>query len=314
MYPNEMVSVIIPTYNRAHLIKQSVESVLKQSYQNFEIIIVDDGSKDNTEEIIKQINDSRIRYIKHTVNKGASAARNTGIREAKGKYIAFQDSDDLWLPEKLEKQIERIEKTENHIGAVFGGYWIINQNGEKRYFPEQSINDGNIFYTLLQGNVVGMPVVMIKKECFEKSGYFNETLPALEDWELLLRISKDFEFLYINEPLVVVHETENSISMNMKNTVFAWRYIFELYFDTISENKATLALHYYTLGKYLIRSGDFSEGKKLIFKAFSIFPKNVKYIIESFLLLMGKRVYSNQFLWNIINRLNNRRKSMTKQQ
>ncbi|MGG3690175.1 glycosyltransferase family 2 protein [Caldifermentibacillus hisashii] len=306
---NELVSVIIPTYNRANLILQAVKSVLNQTYKNFEIIIVDDGSSDNTEDVINVIHDNRIRYIKHAINKGASAARNTGIREAKGKYIAFQDSDDHWLPDKLEKQVKRIENTPDHVGAVFGGYWIIGKGNEKRYFPEQVIKDGNIFHTLLKGNVVGMPVVMIKKICFDKVGYFNETLPALEDWELLLRISRDYEFLYINEPLVTVYETENSISMHMENTVKAWKYIFDKYLDIISADHTTLALHYYTLGKYLIRSGNFSGGRKLIFKAVKTNPRNYKYLIESSMLMLGRRVYFSQFLWKEINKINRWRKS-----
>lgn len=134
MSQNELVSVIIPTYNRANLILQAVKSVLNQTYKNFEIIIVDDGSSDNTEDVINVIHDNRIRYIKHAINKGASAARNTGIREAKGKYIAFQDSDDHWLPDKLEKQVKRIENTPDHVGAVFGGYWIIGKEMKKDIF------------------------------------------------------------------------------------------------------------------------------------------------------------------------------------
>lgn len=98
------VSVVIPTYNRAHLVGRAIQSVLNQTYQDFEIIVVDDGSTDNTEEVVKSFNDPRIRYIRHDQNRGGSAARNTGIKMARGEYIAFQDSDDEWLPEKLESR------------------------------------------------------------------------------------------------------------------------------------------------------------------------------------------------------------------
>jgi len=103
---NPTVSVIIPTYNRAHLVGRSIQSVINQTYQDFEIIVVDDGSTDNTEDIIKEFQkkDKRIKHIKHNKNKGGSAARNTGIRAARGEYIAFLDSDDEWMPTKLEKQ------------------------------------------------------------------------------------------------------------------------------------------------------------------------------------------------------------------
>src|SRR4030043_1337098 len=100
------VSVIIPTYNRAHLVGRSIRSVLNQTYQDLEVIVVDDGSKDNTAEIVRGITDPRIVFLKHEKNRGVSAARNTGLKAARGKYIAFQDSDDEWLPQKLEKQLE----------------------------------------------------------------------------------------------------------------------------------------------------------------------------------------------------------------
>lgn len=113
------VSVILPTYNRAHLLERAIQSVLDQTYPDFEIIVVDDASIDNTVNIIKGIINERIRYIRHEKNKGAAAARNTGIKLAKGKYIAFQDSDDEWLRDKLEKQIKIFETVSPEVGVVY---------------------------------------------------------------------------------------------------------------------------------------------------------------------------------------------------
>ena len=107
------VSVIITTYNRAHLVGKAIKSVLNQTFQDFELIVVDDGSTDNTEEVINSFNDTRIRYIRHKINKGGNAARNTGLRNSKGEYIAFLDSDDEWLPEKLERQLEVFKKSQD---------------------------------------------------------------------------------------------------------------------------------------------------------------------------------------------------------
>ncbi len=98
------VSVVIPTYNRAHLVGRAIQSVLNQTYHDFEIIIVDDGSIDNTEDVVKSLNDPSIRYTRHDQNRGGSAARNTGIKMARGEYVAFQDSDDEYLPEKVESR------------------------------------------------------------------------------------------------------------------------------------------------------------------------------------------------------------------
>jgi glycosyltransferase involved in cell wall biosynthesis len=124
------VSVIIPTYNRAHLIGRAIQSVLKQTYQDFEVIVVDDGSIDNTEEVVKKIQENRVYYYKHDKNKGGSAARNTGISLAKGEYIAFQDSDDEWLPEKLEKQIGVFNNQTKNVGVVYTGFYRIEGNNK----------------------------------------------------------------------------------------------------------------------------------------------------------------------------------------
>lgn len=113
------VSIIIPTYNRSKTIKRSINSVLYQTYDDFEIIVIDDGSSDGTDKVIKEFNDSRIKYVRHELNRGASAARNTGIKLSRGKYIAFQDSDDVWVPDKLEKQMNVFKSSENNFGVVF---------------------------------------------------------------------------------------------------------------------------------------------------------------------------------------------------
>ena len=125
---NPGISVIIPTYNRAHLISRSAKSVLAQTYPDFELIIVDDGSGDNTEEIIEALADPRIRYLRHESNRGVSAARNTGIRAARGDYIAFQDSDDEWLPQKLEKQLGLFEQdNRGDLGLVLCEHLSVNE-------------------------------------------------------------------------------------------------------------------------------------------------------------------------------------------
>ena len=141
------VSIIIPTYNRAHLIDRSIQSVLNQTYQDFELIVVDDGSTDNTEDIIRQFQekDKRIKYIKHDKNKGGSAARNTGIKNSRGEYIAFQDSDDEWFPEKLEKQIEIIECTDPKVGIVYSDMFKIYNKNIKYFHSPAIMPKGYIF-------------------------------------------------------------------------------------------------------------------------------------------------------------------------
>jgi glycosyltransferase involved in cell wall biosynthesis len=225
------VSVIIPTFNRAPLLKRSIGSILNQTFQDFEIIVVDDASTDNTEEIIHNLEDKRIRYIKHETNRGGSAARNTGIKAARSKLIAFQDSDDEWLPEKLEKQMKVLASSPPHLGVVYTGFWRI-RGDNKEYIPGPAIpvKEGNIHQELLRGNFVTTQAVVVKKECFQQAGMFDETLPRLQDWELFLRISKCFEFRYIPEPLVRSFFTDDSISSKPKALIKAVEIILEKHF------------------------------------------------------------------------------------
>jgi len=135
----EKVSIIIPTYNRAHLIERSIRSILNQTYEDFELLIVDDGSTDNTKEVVEGIVDARIRYISCATNGGAAKARNVGIAEAKYDYIAFQDSDDEWHPDKLEKQMKVMETASPDTGLVYCEYHYNGLNGMEDICPDQKI-------------------------------------------------------------------------------------------------------------------------------------------------------------------------------
>jgi len=142
MQDKPLVSVIIPAYNRAKTLQRAIESVLAQSYQNFEIIIVDDASTDLTAETIKDFLTPKTRYFKHKNNKGPGAARNTGIKKSKGKFIAFLDSDDQWLPEKLEKQIEIFKKAPKKIALVGTNHYVVSPNEKKSALKKLSQKNG----------------------------------------------------------------------------------------------------------------------------------------------------------------------------
>jgi len=189
------VSVIIPTYNRALLIRRAIASVLRQTYQDFEIIVIDDCSDDNTHVMVENFKDKRIRYIKHLENKGSAAARNTGIKIAQGEYIAFQDSDDEWLPEKLERQMNVFNNAPPEVGVVYTRFKKI-KNNKRSYlaFYWVAQKEGDIHNNLLNGNYITTSTTVIKRECFDKTGMFDESLPRFQDWELWLRISRYYHF------------------------------------------------------------------------------------------------------------------------
>lgn len=286
------VSVVIPTYNRAHLISRAIQSVLDQTYQDFEIIVVDDGSIDNTEEIIKSFKDDRVIYIRHRENKGPSAARNTGIKASKGEYIAFQDSDDEWFTEKLEKQIEVFDNCSPEVGVVYSGFFRI-ESGKKIYIPKSKViqKEGNIHEELLKGNFIGTPSVLIKKKCFEKAKFFDENMPALEDWDLWIEISKHYTFKYINIPLLDSYSTPNGVNTNQVSLAKALEILIINYLEDFKKNKKNLSKYYLIIGHLLCLNGDLNNGRNYLIKAAKTNHLNIKPEILIFISFLGKIVY-----------------------
>ena len=185
----KLISIVIATYNRADSLGKSICSVLEQTYKTIEIIIIDDGSEDNTEEVVRNIKDPRIRYYRFNRNEGAATARNEGINMAKGEYIAFQDSDDEWLPDKLEKQLKVFEADIKTLGAVYSDMQRIRKNGNTEYWASPTVTEGSIINkNELEFKVrnIGIQSALIKKECFNKVGRFDERLPRLIDMDLFV--------------------------------------------------------------------------------------------------------------------------------
>lgn len=207
------VSVIIPTYQRANLVSQAIESVLAQTYTDYEIIVVIDGSTDNTKEVLAQFKD-KITVI-YQENKGLSAARNTGIMATKGLYVAFLDDDDLWAPNKLEKQLACFESNPK-IGLVYSDGFFFN---EKSVLPDKwtSVYPPPPvwqFLALFARNVILASTVVVPRECLEEVGLFDETLKSCEDYDLWLRIIEKFPIYFLNEPLGYYRQTANSLQSN----------------------------------------------------------------------------------------------------
>lgn len=287
------VSIIVPTYNRAQLIGRAIQSVLNQTYQDFEIIVVDDGSTDNTEEIVKGFQDERIVYIRHSKKSGGAAARNTGIKMSRGEYIAFQDSDDEWLPEKLKKQMEVFKNTSPKVGVIYTGAWRI-ENDNKTYIPYRWVaqKEGDIHKELLKGNFIALPTAVVKKECFSKVGIFDELLPRLQDWELMIRISKYYSFKFIDEPLVISYYTPDSISANDKNLIKALETILTSHFYDFKNYKRLLAKQYLYLGRRLWSAGDCRKARSYLIKAVKVYPFDIECLLTPLLLFSGEGMYN----------------------
>ena len=195
------VSVILPTFNRAHKIARAVASVLYQAFSDYEILVVDDGSGDATPEALTPFL-PRIRSIVHSKNLGVSAARNTGIRESDSPLVAFLDSDDYWLPEKLATQVSFFSKHPEAVACQTEELWIrrgVRVNPMKKHLKPS----GQIFEPSLKLCVVSPSAVLLKRSLLEEVGLFDEGLPACEDYDLWLRISRKYPIWLIPEPLVI---------------------------------------------------------------------------------------------------------------
>ena len=217
------VSVIIPCYNGAKWICDTINSVLNQTYQDFELIVVDDGSIDNSKRIIDHyLSNERVTYIQHKENKGIPATRNTGIRASKGQYVAFLDQDDLWLPKKLEKQVRLFEKDKDgKIGLVFTDLLYFDSRGRtfEGTWPDRTVarllstkSKKDTLIQLFKENFISTPTaVMIRnKECFERLGLLNEELYSADDFEFWLRIAGNFKIEYIDKHLIKKRLHENN--------------------------------------------------------------------------------------------------------
>jgi len=205
------ISVIIPTYNSIRFLPNTLDSVLRQTFSEFEVLVINDGSTDNTAEWISSLTDSRVKLINQE-NQGCATARNTGILAAKGQYIAFLDSDDLWEPTKLEKQVKCLEENPD-IGLVYTWVDFSNEEAKPTGKVRKVFAEGNVFQDMLTGNVVSCgSVPLVRRECFETVGLFDTKLWTAEDKDMWLRISTQYSFALIREPLVYYRQHPNSKS------------------------------------------------------------------------------------------------------
>lgn len=226
------LSVIIPVFNGEKYIKKAVDSVLNQTFLPQEILIVNDGSTDKTKSIIEEYQKSysNLRCV-HKTNGGLSSARNTGIKEAKGDFLAFLDADDLWEKTKLEKQMQVFQNSKfKDLGVVYCDYYNFDEKGNRikdsEYFQLNESIKGNIYKQLIVGNLVASSGsgVLIKKECFEKVGFFDEKLKACEDWDMWFRIAQFYEYDFVPEKLVGLRRhnknMQNDIGLMIMNKIY----------------------------------------------------------------------------------------------
>jgi glycosyltransferase involved in cell wall biosynthesis len=198
------VSVIIPVFNRAGLVTRAVSSALRQTVSPLEDIVVDDGSTDGSAEVLSKLNDLRLRVLRHDVNRGAAAARNTGLRAARGDFVAYLDSDDEWLPEKLGLQLELFKSGHGRLGMV--GCWYRNFWPDGRTEVREYWTKGDIYKSLFgrpaQRPVVFTGALLVRHVPGKPVAIWDESLPSWDDWDYMVQVSKSWEFEFVPAPLV----------------------------------------------------------------------------------------------------------------
>jgi glycosyltransferase involved in cell wall biosynthesis len=238
MNKDPLISVVIPTYNSEKSISYCLNSVLSQTYNNLEVIIVDDCSTDNTVTLINRHPDPRVRCIVLEKNSGAQAARNKGIIEAKADWIAFQDSDDEWIPDKLEKQVAALANVHYDPWVIIYAnvflYDIVR--GRKRIWHLPVIKGDNQYATLLQSPAPLFQTLLVSKIALEKINFLDENVPSFQEWDTSIRLAKYCKFIHIEEPLMIYHVGDHyAISGNHVRHVEGWHYIINKFENDIKE-------------------------------------------------------------------------------
>jgi glycosyltransferase involved in cell wall biosynthesis len=210
------VSVIIPAYNAEKTVRESIQSVLEQTFKNLEVIVVNDGSTDRTLEIVSSLKDSRITIIS-SKNSGPSAARNLGIKYACGQYVSFLDSDDLWLPSKLEDQLN-ILKTSNEAKVVYSWVDNIDEGGFRLGVGSRSTISGDAYPYLLVSNFIrNGSNILTERSCLNETGFFNVNLRGPEDRDMWLRLASKYKFVVCPKVHILYRQSPNSLSSNVEN-------------------------------------------------------------------------------------------------
>ncbi len=237
------VSIIIPAYNSMKFLPETLASVWQQTFTDFEVLIIDDGSSDDIKEWVSQIADAKLKLISQP-NQGASAARNQGIRAASGEYIAFLDADDLWMPTKLETHVSYLEQNPD-IGLVYSWTAITDAQGKPTGRVMTPTDEGDIFIKILARNIVVCPSVVVRRCCFDNVGLFIDSLRFNEDWEMWIRIASQYKFAVVKEPLVYYRQHANNTSKKWQSMEEGYKFVIEKTFQSVPPELKYLQNHSY---------------------------------------------------------------------
>ena len=293
MNSSPLVSIVIPTYNHAPMLQRALATVMEQTYQNWNAIVVNNFSTDNTLEVVAKFNDPRIQCVNFRNNGVIGASRNEGIKLATGEYVAFLDSDDTWFPTKVEKSVSSLENGSDLV--CHAEYWI-DESGKSRlvtYGPSEAATHHNLIY---KGNRISTSATMVRATLLKEVNGFDVSpeLISTEDYDLWIRLAaKSNKFAFIDEPLGEYHRHDNNVSANIEKHLAAELALLTKHFTVDSRLQNVLArrrrkaLAYYGAGRSLHRTSKYFLALKKYARSLMIWPISLRLYAAVVLSLMG---------------------------
>ncbi len=277
------VSVILPTYNRTRTLGDAMASVLGQSFTDLELIVVDDGSTEDVEAVVRRLGDKRVRFIRKEKNAGAAAARNTGTALARGSFVAFQDSDDLWLPGKLARQVERLQKLPADVGAITGPKILVGRNERFIYGKELVCRapaagtplrlDEDQIGHLLRENRISVQCSLFRRQSLGDGPWFDGCARANEDWEFAIRLARRTRIIEDGEPVVLGFVSEDSISRSGRRETLGVLRILKANRSLLGSYPRQCSALWFAVARQLAESGKPRWARRVILKALLVNPK-----------------------------------------
>jgi len=289
------VSVVIPARNRGRLIERAVRSVLDQTHQDFEVIVVDDGSTDDTGSVVLALaaRDQRIRYLRHDTSRGAQAARNSGIRAAQRRWIAFLDSDDQWLPESLEARLGIAERQRVHV--VHSDCDVLQRGDNEAHRFGVPPMEGWVYRELLRGPGPVFPSLLVSKEALTRIGCLDENITSYQEWDTAIRLAKYYEFAFVSKPTFIYDcRQEDTISRDLLRAAIGYEQVFRKHRWAVLKHLGpkALAFHHQALAGHFRLAGDGPKAVRYLLMTILLWPFRPGAIVrcaQSFLRLAPRR-------------------------
>jgi len=276
------VSIIIPTCNRPEFLKRAIRSVLAQTYQDFEIVVIDDGTEERAESVVAGFHDPRIRYLKNETRLGGGGTRNRGIKKVRAPFIAFLDDDDEWLPEKLEVQMSQFVNTPQDVGFCFTGARIETDERVEITSAMNGINDLSMT-ALLRFKGFLTSTLIVKRAVFDDAGLFDESLPSHQEAELILRITRKYKGLGIDRPLIIMDmRAHDHIGGDLARRIRGKELVLLKHAALYAKHPRALSQQYFWLALWCRDSGDKAKARSYFWKAFRL-SGNPRYLAHAFL-------------------------------